>query len=188
MAQRLDPEGVAVVGMMQLEVRAAAVQALVAHLDEAELDQAAGDLADGETVRVAPLVPSPNRPHLLGVALRPLAGLLAVSRAVGGVPLPGSGAIVFGVGGVAVAVVSPQLLDVGSAPRSAASSALLGMLRPVLSVVGAAALLAVGAAPPGAVVQVELHQMLLPSALRADLRQRMIRVGCPFHGRYSLGG
>jgi len=156
-AQWHHPEGVAVVGMVQLDLQAAAVLAPVAHLDDPQLDQAPRDLADDDAAGIAP--PVPPRPGGLQVAVppRPLSGLLATPRALRRVTLPAPRTLLWAVRGVPLPF-----------PRSAPWA----IRRVVPPLLGPLARLAGGIPPSPAVVQMELHPVLFLTALRADLGER----------------
>jgi len=156
--------------MVQLELGTSAVQTPVAHLDEAELHQAPRDLAHDASPRIARR--GPPRPGGLQIAVPPcpLARPLAMPRAARRVTLPAPRAALLGVGRVPLPV-----------PRAVS----LGVGRVVPPVAGPPARLAAGPTLAGPVIEVELHQVLLLAALRADLGQSMAGTSLARHPQTS---
>ena len=150
-AQRHHGERIAVVGMMQLDRPPAAIGAAIGHGQQPQLPQAPRRPPDQRALGVPPSI-EPVVPAL------PLA--VQVTRRLHTLTPPHR-----------VRRTTP------AHPRAA--------LRPVRRVVPphgrAAARLAVGSASPAAVSNMELHQVLLFSTLRAHLRQWMLRIGNPVH-------
>jgi len=146
-AQGHHGEGIAVVGMMQLDRPPAAVGAAIGHHQQPQLAQAPRRHPGERPTGMPPPVSGHPCPRLGGMAESP--------RAIAG------------------AVRLRGRCASGAHPRAA--------LRPGCRVVQrhapAATHLALPAAPPAAVTQVELHQVLLLAARRARFRERAVRAG-----------